>query len=65
VGAGWREEEYRAYGYPLPKAADRIRQVEEEVITPLKRASPSVISLSFPEQRNLAFSASVTGEYGE
>jgi alkanesulfonate monooxygenase SsuD/methylene tetrahydromethanopterin reductase-like flavin-dependent oxidoreductase (luciferase family) len=31
LGAGWREEEYRAYGYPFPKAADRIRQVEEAV----------------------------------
>jgi alkanesulfonate monooxygenase SsuD/methylene tetrahydromethanopterin reductase-like flavin-dependent oxidoreductase (luciferase family) len=31
LGAGWREEEYRAYGYPFPKAVDRIRQVEEAV----------------------------------
>ena len=31
LGAGWREEEYRAYGYPFPRAADRIRQVEEAV----------------------------------
>jgi alkanesulfonate monooxygenase SsuD/methylene tetrahydromethanopterin reductase-like flavin-dependent oxidoreductase (luciferase family) len=31
LGAGWREEEYRAYNYPFPRAAVRIRQVEEAV----------------------------------
>ena len=31
IGAGWREEEYYAYGYEFPKAAVRIRQLEEAV----------------------------------
>ncbi len=31
IGAGWREEEYRAYGYAFPRAAMRIKQLEEAV----------------------------------
>lgn len=29
IGAGWREDEYRAYGYDFPPAAVRVRQLEE------------------------------------
>jgi len=29
VGAGWMEEEYRAYGYAMPPARDRLRQLGE------------------------------------
>src|SRR5919199_1916860 len=29
LGAGWREEEFGAYGYSFPQAEIRIRQVEE------------------------------------
>lgn len=29
IGAGWREEEYKAYGYPFPKTGERIAQLEE------------------------------------
>lgn len=29
IGAGWKEDEYRAYGYPFPGAATRIKQLEE------------------------------------
>ncbi len=29
IGAGWKEVEYRAYGYPYPKPVVRIRQLEE------------------------------------
>ena len=29
IGAGWRGEEYEAYGYPFPKASVRIQQLEE------------------------------------
>jgi F420-dependent oxidoreductase-like protein len=29
LGAGWMEEEYRAYGYPFPSARVRIEQFEE------------------------------------
>ena len=31
IGAGWKEDEYRAYGYPYPKPAERIRQLDEAV----------------------------------
>jgi alkanesulfonate monooxygenase SsuD/methylene tetrahydromethanopterin reductase-like flavin-dependent oxidoreductase (luciferase family) len=31
IGGGWREEEYRAYGYEFPSAATRLRQLEEVV----------------------------------
>ncbi len=29
IGAGWKEDEYRAYGYPFPRAAVRIQQLDE------------------------------------
>jgi F420-dependent oxidoreductase-like protein len=29
LGAGWMDEEYRAYGYPFPSARVRIEQLEE------------------------------------
>jgi F420-dependent oxidoreductase-like protein len=37
LGAGWMEEEYRAYGYDFPPIAERLAQLEEslEVITRL------------------------------
>ena len=31
IGAGWKADEYRAYGYDFPKPAVRIRQLEETV----------------------------------
>jgi len=31
LGAGWREEEYRAYGFPFPSPARRIAQLDEAV----------------------------------
>jgi alkanesulfonate monooxygenase SsuD/methylene tetrahydromethanopterin reductase-like flavin-dependent oxidoreductase (luciferase family) len=31
IGAGWREEEYLAYGYDFPSNAVRVRQLEEMV----------------------------------
>lgn len=31
VGAGWRQEEYRSYGYAFPKASVRLEQLEEAV----------------------------------
>nr|BBH86651.1 LLM class F420-dependent oxidoreductase [Thermosporothrix sp. COM3] len=29
IGAGWHEEEYRAYGYPFPSPRVRVEQLEE------------------------------------
>jgi len=31
IGAGWREDEYRSYGYEFPKVSVRLRQLEEVV----------------------------------
>ena len=31
IGAGWKEDEYLAYGYPYPSAGERIDQLEEAV----------------------------------
>jgi alkanesulfonate monooxygenase SsuD/methylene tetrahydromethanopterin reductase-like flavin-dependent oxidoreductase (luciferase family) len=31
IGAGWKENEYRAYGYPFPSAGRRIAELEEAV----------------------------------
>jgi alkanesulfonate monooxygenase SsuD/methylene tetrahydromethanopterin reductase-like flavin-dependent oxidoreductase (luciferase family) len=31
IGAGWKEDEYRAYGYEFPSGAERIHQLEEAV----------------------------------
>jgi alkanesulfonate monooxygenase SsuD/methylene tetrahydromethanopterin reductase-like flavin-dependent oxidoreductase (luciferase family) len=31
IGGGWREDEYRAYGYEFPKVSVRLRQLEEVV----------------------------------
>jgi F420-dependent oxidoreductase-like protein len=32
IGAGWLEEEYRAYGYTFPNQSTRIRQLKEAMI---------------------------------
>jgi alkanesulfonate monooxygenase SsuD/methylene tetrahydromethanopterin reductase-like flavin-dependent oxidoreductase (luciferase family) len=31
IGAGWKEDEYRAYGYPYPPPAVRIGQLDETI----------------------------------
>ena len=31
IGAGWKEDEYLAYGYPFPPARERIEQLDEAV----------------------------------
>lgn len=31
IGAGWKEDEYRAYNWPFPRPAARIQQLEETV----------------------------------
>ena len=37
VGAGWKQDEYRAYGYPFPDPATRVEQLEDtlEIMTRL------------------------------
>jgi F420-dependent oxidoreductase-like protein len=49
LGAGWMEEEYRAYGYPFPSIRVRLEQLEEALV---------VIKLLLSEQR-----ASFQGKY--
>ncbi len=43
IGAGWMEEEYRAYNYDFPKASVRLAQLEEaiQVIKQLWTESPA------------------------
>jgi alkanesulfonate monooxygenase SsuD/methylene tetrahydromethanopterin reductase-like flavin-dependent oxidoreductase (luciferase family) len=31
IGAGWKEDEYRAYNYPFPSAKVRVEQLEEAI----------------------------------
>lgn len=31
IGAGWRKEEYEAYGYAFPRGSVRVRQLEEAI----------------------------------
>ena len=42
LGAGWMDEEYRAYGYPFPSVRVRIEQLEEAL---------AIIKLLFKEPR--------------
>lgn len=32
IGAGWYEEEYKAYGYPFPSAKQRVDELEESLV---------------------------------
>ena len=43
IGAGWKEDEYRAYGYPYPNPGTRIAELREAVaiIRALWRDSPA------------------------
>src|SRR5437588_7531302 len=43
IGAGWKEDEYRAYGYEYPSAGLRIEQLEEavQIIRALWTQSPA------------------------
>ncbi len=49
LGAGWMDEEYRAYGYPFPATRARIEQLDEAV---------SILKRMFTEHR-----ASFQGKY--
>jgi F420-dependent oxidoreductase-like protein len=31
IGAGWKDSEYKAYGYPFPSAKDRVTQLREAI----------------------------------
>ncbi len=46
IGAGWKEDEYRAYGYPYPSAGVRIDQLEEaaQIIKAMWTQSPASFS---------------------
>ncbi len=32
IGAGWKRDEYDAYGYPFPSPATRVRQMEDAIV---------------------------------
>src|SRR5579862_6033157 len=46
IGAGWKEDEYRAYGYPYPPTSVRIAQLEEAVqnIRALWTTAPATVA---------------------
>jgi len=46
IGAGWKEDEFRAYGYPYPPPAVRIAQLEDAVriIRALWTAGPATVA---------------------
>ncbi len=44
VGAGWYEEEYKAYGYPFPSAGQRVDELEEALTIFKKLFSEEVTS---------------------
>jgi alkanesulfonate monooxygenase SsuD/methylene tetrahydromethanopterin reductase-like flavin-dependent oxidoreductase (luciferase family) len=46
LGAGWQEEEYRAYGYPYPPVSVRIAQLEEaaQIIRTMWTHSPATVA---------------------
>ncbi len=46
MGAGWKEDEYRAYGYPYPPASVRIAQLDEaaRIIRALWADSPATFT---------------------
>ncbi len=43
IGAGWKEDEYRAYGYPFPSTNIRLEQLEETsiILKKMWRESPA------------------------
>jgi len=42
IGAGWKESEYKAYGYPFPSAKERVTQLMEAI---------QIINLLWTEER--------------
>ncbi|HUS14167.1 MAG TPA: LLM class flavin-dependent oxidoreductase [Chloroflexia bacterium] len=46
LGAGWHEEEYRAYNYPFPSAVDRVTQLAEtaQIIRALWIDAPATVT---------------------
>jgi alkanesulfonate monooxygenase SsuD/methylene tetrahydromethanopterin reductase-like flavin-dependent oxidoreductase (luciferase family) len=46
IGAGWKQDEYEAYGYPFPGAATRIDQLDEActIIKAMFAESPATVA---------------------
>jgi alkanesulfonate monooxygenase SsuD/methylene tetrahydromethanopterin reductase-like flavin-dependent oxidoreductase (luciferase family) len=46
IGAGWKEDEYRAYGYPYPPVSVRIAQLDEAatIIRAMWTESPATVT---------------------
>lgn len=45
LGAGWKEDEYRAYGYPFPSVKTRMEQLEEtaQIVKALWTTQPATV----------------------
>ena len=47
LGAGWKEDEYAAYGYPFPSPGERLKQLEEQVTIIRHLLDPTIDSLNY------------------
>jgi alkanesulfonate monooxygenase SsuD/methylene tetrahydromethanopterin reductase-like flavin-dependent oxidoreductase (luciferase family) len=54
LGAGWKEDEYLAYGYPFPSKKTRFEQLEEaiQIIRAMWRAQPATFEGQHYQIRN-------------
>jgi alkanesulfonate monooxygenase SsuD/methylene tetrahydromethanopterin reductase-like flavin-dependent oxidoreductase (luciferase family) len=46
IGAGWKEDEFRSYGYPFPRVPERIAQLDEaaQIIRAMWTESPATFT---------------------
>ncbi|MHA1932462.1 MAG: LLM class flavin-dependent oxidoreductase [Promethearchaeota archaeon] len=47
LGAGWKEDEYDAYGYPFPSPGERLKQLEEQVTILRNMFDPDIDTWNF------------------
>lgn len=54
LGAGWKEDEYLAYGYPFPPTGERLDQLEEavNVIRSIWQSQPATYTGKYYQIRN-------------
>ncbi|MHA1868218.1 MAG: LLM class flavin-dependent oxidoreductase, partial [Candidatus Heimdallarchaeaceae archaeon] len=66
LGAGWYEEEYKAYGYPFPSPKERVDQLEESLTIYKKLFTEDVTDFSgkfWKLERNRNFPKSIQKPY--
>ncbi|MDR8407383.1 LLM class F420-dependent oxidoreductase [Nonomuraea sp. 3-1Str] len=55
IGAGWYEEEYRAFGYDFPHAPERLRRLDEalQIITSMRTGQPTTFDGKYFQVRDV------------